>query len=114
MALSKEINAILAGGYEDYCGLHEIVWDLRRLHREATDGELIKIAQPAVIELLDDGLISIYSRFGASSEFLLISDSEARDIVKEPTSWLPPDERGRQYWYVSTLNGDKLYEAEGH
>lgn len=107
----SDTKAILWASIEDYAGLWEAVWELRPLHRDADDGELLLIARREIDHLIDEGFIALYRTVEPDGEPQRISEQEYRPILEEARNWLAPDWDATAIRFGATPAGEAAYTA---
>lgn len=93
---------IMSMAEEDYCGLWEIIWRLRDALSITSDDELIEIARPSVLELMNNQKILLYQRKGLLGKEEEIEFDQVEEIIARNGNWLePPNKDSIQYLIAS-------------
>jgi hypothetical protein len=92
---------VLTQANEDYSGLYEIIWALRkRFMPDAAEPELVVAAAAAVKSLLERGYVRLVRfRQLPRPEVREVPDQEVPGILDSVSSWRPPD--SWEEWYPS-------------
>ena len=113
-ALSDIRKEILVEGLDDYVGLWELPWILRRRKPESTDDEVRERALEILSPLLREGLIEAGALRDdgdflpwpcTPEEALARIDKEWRELGQDPNI-------GQVCWFSNTASGDRAAEGE--
>jgi hypothetical protein len=108
MRLSALQAEVLDLGIDDYYGLYEVVWMFRTLFPDKQEQELETMAQNAVRDLLQMGLIQLYYYDGRSNSNLIASE-EIEEVLSKAQSWQPSALGTTGVWYAATEKGEQRY-----
>lgn len=109
MPLSPVEIAVLDAATEDYTGLWEILWEVRRVLPGAREDEILQVAQATVRTMLSKGWLATYRRVGAAGSESPLPVDDVDTAIRDSASWQEPGPHSQQILVASTDEGDRAY-----
>ena len=106
-------RAILGDGVEDYTGLWEVLWGLRKQFDLQSDLQIRARVEPVMRNLLHEGLIAIYEGTTYDGDEKRLSAEQAVAALGDFDSWNEPEPNERHKRYVATEKGEREYFDRG-
>lgn len=110
--LSLEAFAILDLVTEDSFGLWEIASDFVERYNDRTASEATRLAQATALDLLKEGLVSLWSQTDVGAEERAIPSTEAKTALSEASNWDWPGASGIMFRLLATEAGKRAYHSQ--
>jgi hypothetical protein len=102
-------RAILEISIEDYTGLWEVVWHLKKRFTTLDETQLLRSAQSAARELLECGHVAVYQGSEFSGEQTALDAVEGLAALGVAANWVEPATPCRHLRLGGTLAGESAY-----
>ena len=75
---------------DDWFYLNEFRWDYIHENPNLTDEESLKLIQNLVMDMINEGLVELFTSLHHDGERRVVPKTEAMEIINDPESWEPP------------------------
>ena len=110
--LGKDARALLDLVVDDSYGLWEVGERLKQMHPDITVAEVIRLAQTTAMQLLQGGLVSVWSQASPGSEESPLAAEEAKAQLGERENWEWPSTSRPMVRLLATEAGEHAYFSE--
>jgi hypothetical protein len=101
----------LSSGSEDYAGLDELLGELERFP-DASEAERVAAASTVLADLLNEGLVDVFSSIWASGKYDPVPRDRAVTLIADPHSWKHSSAVSEPYLtFATTPAGEAAYRA---
>jgi hypothetical protein len=104
-------RTILDLAVEDYTGLWELVWRVRTVSPSRSEDEARSEAMRTTRQLIEEGLLDLYSGISFTGEQERLDSSDARAVLDNVENWAAAESGAPHYRIAATIAGEAAYRS---